>query len=263
MYSLRLTCSPEEIDELSAELWDAGTVGVEEIDAAEHAHLIGVFELRDESLLRRFGRYSPEWNVVPELDWVEESYRAWPPREIGRRLFVAPPWCTEPTPPGRMRIVHNPGQASGTGEHPSTQLALAALENWVRPGDTVVDIGTGSGILSIAALRLGAARVLGVDTDETALYVARENFSLNALEPLLVAGSADNISDRIADITAANISGSVLLSILEHILRITRTGGRVILTGFPEPELPVFQQLFPIAEVSSLAVWRCITAELS
>lgn len=133
----------------------------------------------------------------------------------------------------------------------------------MQPGLTVADIGAGSGILSIAALRLGAGRAICVDTDKNALQVARENFSLNDLAALLVAGSADCIADECTDITVANMNGSVLFSILEDLLRITRGAGRLILTGFPESELPAFEQLFPGAEISAIGDWRCLTISIS
>lgn len=236
---------------------------MQEIDSADKVLLIAAFENRDDSLIPRFSGFSPEWREVMEIDRIEQTHRAWPPRQIGEKLFLAPPWCTDPTPSGRIRIIHNPGQASGTGEHPCTQLALAALETCILPGNIVADIGTGSGILSIAALRLGAARAISVDYDETALHVARENLSLNGLNALLAAGSADCLADQIADIAIANISGTVLLSILDHLLRVTRRDGRLILTGFPEAELRAFQELLPPAEVSMLGGWCCLTIELS
>jgi ribosomal protein L11 methyltransferase len=255
VYSLRLTCSPEQVDDLSAELWAAGTAGVEEIELCDRVLLIAAFEQRDDSLLRFF---QAQWQAEPEVDWIGQTHRAWPPRAIGNRLFLAPPWSADPTPPGRIRMIHNPGLASGTGEHPCTQLALAALENCTQPGSVVADIGTGSGVLSIAALRLGAARAISVDTDEAALHVARENFSLNALAPRLVTGSADCLADQVADMTVANISGTVLFSLLNDLLRITRRV--LILTGFPESELRAFQ--FRDASTSAMGDWRCITVPL-
>ncbi|HTU45602.1 MAG TPA: 50S ribosomal protein L11 methyltransferase [Bryobacteraceae bacterium] len=263
MYSLLLTCTSAEIESISAELWEAGTLGIEELNSSGEIQLVAAFSSQQAGLLERFANYSPRWRLAPPIDWIAETHRAWPARAIGEKLFLAPPWCHDPTPPGRERIVHVPGLACGTGEHPCTQLALLALEKFVRPNTTLIDIGTGSGILTIAALRLGAARAIGLDTDESALATARENFSLNAFEPLLIAGSAECVSDGIADIAIANINGSVLLSIFDELLRITKGNGHLILTGFPELELAPFQQLLPGAEISILAEWCCVTATLS
>lgn len=259
MYSLLLTCTSAEIESISAELWEAGTLGIHEVDSGDQVVLIASFDTA-EHRAQLIECFHAEWRDEPSIDWVEQTRAAWPGREIGEHLFLAPSWCTDPTPPGRERIVHIPGLACGTGEHPCTQLALVALEKFVRPNTTLIDIGTGSGILAIAGLRLGAACAIGLDTDEGALATARENFFLNGLAPALIAGSAECVSDGIADITIANINGTVLLSIFDDLLRITKRNGHLILTGFPEPELASFQQLLPRAEVSTLAKWSCVSA---
>jgi ribosomal protein L11 methyltransferase len=214
-------------------------------------------------LLERFGPYLPEWTSENDTDWLSATQQNWPSRVIGDRLFLAPVWNHDATPSGRLRIVHNPGLACGTGEHPCTQLALAALEKCVTDECRVVDVGAGSGILSIAALRLGAGTVLSIDTDETAFRTARENFHLNDCKPSLVVGSADCIVDNWSDITVANISGTVLMSILHELMGITRANGWLILTGFPEHELTAFEQLFPDADVTAKGEWRCLAVRLS
>ncbi len=264
MYSLRLTCSAEEVDRLSGELWEAGTVGIHELPCADRVQLMAAFEREppEQELAWRFLPYSPQWKRETSVDWVRYTQEAWSARSIGERLFLAPPWSNEVTPHGRERIIHNPGLACGTGEHPCTRLALRVLEKCVGPTSRVIDIGTGSGILAIAALRLGAKAAIGVDVDETALQVARENFLLNDLPPLLIAGSADAISHRSADITAANLNCTVLLPLLDELQRITRVNGRLILTGFTEHELPAFEARIPRATVSEMNQWRCISATL-
>jgi ribosomal protein L11 methyltransferase len=162
-----------------------------------------------------------------------------------------------------LLLVHNPGLACGTGEHPCTQLALIAFEKFISSGCVVMDIGTGSGILAIAALRLGAARAIGIDVDCASLASARKNFELNELTASLVCGSAECIADGCSDVTVANISGTVLLAIWEDLLRITRRPGSLIVTGFTDSESQVFQQLLPQADVFELDEWRCLAAKLS
>ncbi len=166
MYSLHLHCNAEDADLLSAELWEAETAGIQELENGNGAlMLMAGFEKNDarDELLQRFGRFSPAWIHEADTDWVQETQRAWPGQRAGTRLFLAPPWCGEITPPGRERVVHNPGLACGTGDHPCTQLALEALERVVTRACSIADIGTGSGILAIAALRLGAATAFGLD----------------------------------------------------------------------------------------------------
>ncbi len=262
MYSLRLTCNPEDVDLLSAELWEAGTAGIRELDGDSEITLIAGFETnqRRSELLERFAAYQPEWYAEDATDWARVSRDAWQPREVGQRIFLTPSWSEMATTPGRLRLIHNPGLACGTGEHPCTQLALQALENTVTPGCTVVDIGTGSGMLAIASLRLGAQNAIAIDLDYGALAAARENFELNGLCPDLVCGSADCIAPECSDVTVANISGAVLLAIWDDLLRITNRSGLVLLTGFPEVESRMFQAFLPGAQISAIGDWRCVVA---
>jgi ribosomal protein L11 methyltransferase len=265
MHALHLTCKSDEVDELSANLWDAGTEGIEELDRGDSVELVAGFndDARGSELIARFGDFAPEWQQQADIDWVAYTQEMWPPREIGDRLFLAPYWSTAQTPIGRERIIHNPGAASGTGEHACTRLSLAALEEVVWAGARVLDIGTGSGILAIAALRLGAGSAFGVDTDGEALHVARDNFRLNGLEPTLITGNTDCLAAACADVVIANISGTVLLSIFDDLLRITRPDAQIILSGFTENELWRFLHLLPGASVTALNEWRCVSAKLS
>ena len=263
IFSLLLTCPPTAVDQLSAELWEAETLGIQELDSGNETQLIATFDTNQADLVARFANYSAHWRREPQTDWIAETHRVWPARAIGERLFLVPPWSEDPTPRGRLRIVHNPGLASGTGEHPCTQLALCALEKFVDARTRVIDIGAGSGILAITALQLGGASAIAVDTDETALTTARENFSLNHLPAQLIAGSAACLANAAADLIVANINATVLLSILDDLLRITRRPGRLILTGFTESEVAPLQKLLTRVEVSSLSQWRSITATLN
>lgn len=265
MYSLRLTCSPADVDYLSGELWEANTLGIREIENGGTVVLLAGFgnsEHRD-TLLERFSRYAPEWIREDPVDWVHQTRESWPPRKIGERLFLAPSWSSEATPRGRERIVHNPGLACGTGEHPCSQLALLALEERVNDTATVVDVGTGSGMLAIAALRLGAASAIALDVDEAALNVAKENFELNGLPPRIIAGSAECLAARCADIVVANINATVLLSILDDLLRIATPDGCLILTGFPESEAGEFVRALPPAKIFARDEWRCVVFKTS
>jgi ribosomal protein L11 methyltransferase len=264
MYSLRVTCSREIYEIVSADLWEAGTIAICEFENSDTVILIAGFETneRREQLLAQFACYSPEWKAET-TDWITKTKEAWPPREIGLRTFLAPPWSTDPTPPSRVRIIHNPGLACGTGEHPCTQLAIEALERSVRADTRIADIGTGSGLLAITALRLGAASAAALDTDFEALIAARQNFSLNGLSSAVVNGSADCLARAFFDITVANISGTVLLAILDDLRRITKCGGQLILTGFPEAEMPVLRDEVGNPDVSTSEGWCCLTASVS
>ncbi len=185
MYWLRLTCGPEAADRLTGRLWELGTVGIREFDAGGKTALIANFENLDAraDLISQFREYAPEWGPEENRDWVRETQASWPAREVGRRLFLATPWTAEATPLGRERVIHNPGAACGTGEHPCSQLALQALERCVLPKSRVADIGTGSGILAIAARRLGAQKAFGVDPDEASAGDRPTKFWVKCTQP--------------------------------------------------------------------------------
>src|SRR3569833_4457370 len=108
MYSLHLACEADDVDGVSTELWEAGTCGIRELDLADgRVRLIAGFEGNEarESLLRTFSEHSPEWTAEANTDWVAETRRSWPGRRVGSRYFLAPPWCEEPPPPARLRLL--------------------------------------------------------------------------------------------------------------------------------------------------------------
>jgi ribosomal protein L11 methyltransferase len=264
VYSLRLRCKSDEAEALSIQLWEAGTVAISEAYEGDAYVLTAGFEdeISRDLLLQQFASYAPKWRE-DRTDWEAVTRNAWPGRAIGGSLYLAPPWSEEPTPQGRHRLIHNPGQASGTGEHPCTQLALEALERTVFAGCKVLDVGTGSGILAIAAMKLGSGAGVGLDPDEIAVETARENFQLNDFSPLLAVGSADCITDGWSDLTVANISATVLLSIMDELLRVTASNGALILTGFPRSEAAALIGFWPNAESTYLEGWACLTVKLS
>jgi ribosomal protein L11 methyltransferase len=265
MYSLRLTCEADQVDTLSGELWETNTSGIRELSNGESTTLIAFFETNEarDVLLEQFSSFSPHWAHEPDTDWVHETRLSWPGRQVGSQFFLAAPWCEAPTPAGRLRLIHNPGLACGTGEHPCTRLALEALEKTVSPGSVMADVGTGSGILAIAALHLGVAVAVGLDNDESALAAARQNFELNHLPANLVAGSADCLAAGSVDILVANINASVLLALADDLLIVVRPNGILILTGFPDNELETVGTVFPPAEVSHQEGWSCIISRIS
>jgi ribosomal protein L11 methyltransferase len=260
VHSLELCCRADQVDELMAEFSEAGTLGVREMEEADGCvRLIAGFAQADGSeLLHRFVAFRPQWRKEEPTDWVEHTQQQWPGRTVGQRFFICPPWNTEKTPAGRIRLIQNPGVASGTGEHPCTQLAIEALENADVGNARVADVGTGSGILALAARQLGAAEAIGLDPDEEALSTAAENFLLNGQELRLAVGSADALKTGWADITVANISGTVLFAITDDLLRCTRPGGTLVFTGFTEGELRAFERLLPVRRVFESGEWRCI-----
>jgi ribosomal protein L11 methyltransferase len=243
LISLLIECPPEQRDRLIAELWEAGTLGVIETESFVEAFF------DDASAATAFAAWRPRVVEQEDVDWVQATQDSFPPVRIGQRFFLAPPWCADATPDGRFRLVINPGSACGTGYHACTQLCLAAMERWIRPGDRVADIGTGSGILAVAAQQLGASWVAGCDIDPEAIA--------ESIAPLRFTGSADALADQSVDVVVANISAAANQALLADYRRITRPGGRWILSGFEEWAFPG-----QVIETTPLGDWLCYVVQL-
>ena len=142
--------------------------------------------------------YEPQTVSLREEDWATSWQKYYQPIPVGRRIYIVPDWMRgEPVPGGRTPLYLNPGLTFGTGAHATTQLCLELLEEVLNPGDQVLDLGCGSGILAIAALGLGASRAIGVDIDPKAADVAFENAALNGVGPdRLSVYAGDVLSDR-------------------------------------------------------------------
>ena len=195
-----------------------------------------------EEALWYLGRISPlpepQFQIIQEVNWVETWKQHYHPIPIGERLMVVPSWIEE-FPPERIPIRIEPGMAFGTGTHPTTQLCLVAAEKWVRPGQPVIDVGCGSGILSVAALKLGASLALGVDIDEEAMTAAPQNAALNAVAQHLELGlgsvaeiRSGAYSIQKAPLVFANILAPIIIRLLEAGLAdLVEAGGVLVLSG--------------------------------
>lgn len=142
--------------------------------------------------------YEPQTVTLREEDWATSWQKYYAPIPVGKRIYIVPDWLRgQPVPQGRAPLYLNPGLTFGTGSHPTTQLCLELLEEVLQPGDRVLDLGCGSGILAIAALSLGASRATGVDIDPKAADVAFENAALNGVGPdRLSVLAGDVINDK-------------------------------------------------------------------
>ncbi len=207
--------------------------------------------------------------VVGDTNWVSAWRAHAKPVHVGR-LTVHPTWMRPRVGPGQALVRLDAGQAFGSGEHPSTQLCLAALERYVRGGETVLDLGTGSGILAIAAARLGARRVLAIDDDGVAASVARANARANGVLSRVTVRHAQGLS-RVrlrADLIVANLTPEILAGVLPHVGRCLAPGGRFVGSGFGPARA---SEVARLVEASGLRVvgtearrgWRAVHAVLS
>ncbi|MGO9094552.1 MAG: 50S ribosomal protein L11 methyltransferase [Bryobacteraceae bacterium] len=236
MFALHLECSVQEKDRLIAELWQQGTAGIIEEDApGARARLTAFFD--QPIATAELAAWNPRWETVPDRDWIQVSQSQWSPLEVGARFYLVPAWSQAPAPPGRIRLVMNPGQACGTGWHPATQLCLQAMERHVAPGSSLLDLGTGSGILAVAASLLGASPVYACDMDPAAVFATRL--------PKLFLGSARSVRSASLDVVVANINAQALLALAPQLARIRKAASRLILSGFRRPDLERVQAAFP------------------
>ena len=168
---------------------------------------------------------------VADQDWVRATQNQFQPVRVSSRLWVVPTWHAAPDP-AAINLVIDPGLAFGTGTHATTRLCMKWLDTNLRGGESVLDYGCGSGILGIAALKLGAARATGVDIDPLALLAARHNAMQNQVHMAFVAAERD--APEPADIVLANILANPLTLLAPLLARLTRRGGHILLSGVLE-----------------------------
>jgi ribosomal protein L11 methyltransferase len=172
--------------------------------------------------------------TMEDQDWLEGWKQFFSPIEIAPTLAIVPSWIPFDARPGQQVVTLDPGMAFGTGTHGTTYTCLTALTAWLRPGMAVCDVGTGSGILAIAAVKLNAGRVVATDNDDLAVRVACENAAMN--------GVADRIDFRVSDLLAgvdgpfnlliANILAPVILLLIPALPAVLPPGGLFISSGY-------------------------------
>jgi ribosomal protein L11 methyltransferase len=171
---------------------------------------------------------------LSEEDWAHAWKEFFPVLRVSPRLVVCPTWRSYRPRRGEAVIRLDPGMAFGTGQHPTTLMCLRALEELLRPGMDVLDLGTGSGILALAAARLGATSVLALDIDPQAVAAARENVRLNRLASVVQVevGSLDERPRASFNLAMANISAAVIVEMAPALAEVLQPGGVLIVAGF-------------------------------
>lgn len=177
-------------------------------------------------------------STIQEEDWANAWKEHYPVHRIGRRVVIRPPWLTYEPAADDVVVELDPGMAFGTGLHPSTRLSMVGLESVMFPGATVLDVGTGSGILAIAAVKLGAERVDAVDVEPVAVRVAVENAERNGVGSRIDVREGgvgpDSPFNGSYDIVLANIIARILIELADGLAAATRPGGTLMLAGIIE-----------------------------
>lgn len=171
--------------------------------------------------------------TVCEVDWSNAWRAYYKPVRIGRRLLVKPVWEGHNNSEGNVIIELDPGMAFGCGTHPSTIMCLKLLEDFISGGEMVYDVGTGSGILAVAAAKLGAGRVIAIDRDQLAVRVARENVKRNNVEDLVQVTSGNMLEgiNEPANLIVANIIADTIIRLAPRAAHLLLPGGRLIASG--------------------------------
>jgi ribosomal protein L11 methyltransferase len=205
-------------------------------------------------------RYTTE--AVPEQDWVRATQSQFDPIHVAGRLWIVPSWHIAPQADA-INIVLDPGLAFGTGSHPTTHLCLAWLCSHLRSGEKVLDYGCGSGILAIAAKKLGAGKVLGVDIDPQAIVASRQNAGQNGVEADFYLPGA--LPSCAADIVVANILSIPLKMLAPLLAQACRSGGHIALSGIlaeqAEEVGAIYASWFDMAPPVFLENWTLLTGK--
>ncbi len=181
--------------------------------------------------------YRLSYKELDEKDWADAWKAFFRPQKIGRKIVVKPTWCEYRAGPGDIVLELDPGMAFGTGTHPTTALCINFIEDYLNKGDSFLDIGTGSGILMIAAFRLGAGFVCGLDKDPVAIEVAAANLELNGVDSRKFSLRTGNLLSGIEDeydFIAANIFTHIILELLDTLHLSLVKGGIFVCSGIFE-----------------------------
>lgn len=254
---LRLDTHPDEIETLESLMLETGAVAVTMEDNADqpvlepgvgetplwgHTRLTGLYpaDTAMDAVLERFPaallhKANQRVEILEDKDWEREWMQHYQPMPFGRRLWVCPSWL-EPPDPNAVNLLLDPGLAFGTGTHPTTALCLAELDSMALDGCDIVDYGCGSGILAVAALKLGASSALGVDNDPQALVATRDNAQRNSIDPASLHVCLPAAVDHTAwagraEVVIANILAGPLMELADVLLGLLKPGGTLLLSG--------------------------------
>ena len=203
-----------------------------------------------------------------EEDWANNWKKYYKPSKVGEKIVVKPIWEDYEAKDGELVVELDPGMAFGTGEHETTRMCIQALEKHVKKDSTVFDVGCGSGILAIAAAKLGAKLAVGVDLDPVAVESAQENVEINKLDNIeILHGNLIDVIDGKADIVVANIIAEVICILTQDVSRVIKPGGYFITSGIIHERVDMVTAKleecgFEVETINKDGEWNCIIARL-
>ena len=212
---------------------------------------------------------------LPQTNWEESWKENYPPQNVGEKLVVLPYWLADSDTEDRLPVILDPGLTFGTGAHASTQMVMEAMEQLIIPGGNCLDLGSGSGILSIAALRLGAQSAIGVDIDPKAEDIARENAAYNGFAaPAFTALTGNVLTDKKLmqqltanryDLVLVNIVADVIVALAPVLPRLLDNRSKLILSGILDSRLhdvtAALQSAgLQVTQIKAKEDWRCVCA---
>jgi ribosomal protein L11 methyltransferase len=265
----RVEVSSDLAEAVAAHLVELGSPGLIEENTGPQSILVAYFEDAEQvaAVRRSLSALAPEATItvreISEQDWAENWKVHFPPLAIGDKLLLCPPWIS-PAATDRVTIVIDPGMAFGTGHHATTRACLELLEGCDLAGVDVLDVGTGSGVLAIAALRLGARRAVGVDTDPIALEAARDNAGRNGVADRFESALSLEQVAGVFDVATANLQLNTLLELEAAISARVRPDGVLIASGLLRADVEAWRQRYAadwrIGESAGDEQWAAVMA---
>ena len=257
------------LSQIKLYLEDTDTQGIARLEAL-------VEKIRRQDQKGKLGSLEMQMQPMADVDWEESWKENYPPVPVGEKLEVIPYWLADSVQPGRLPVILDPGLTFGTGAHPSTQMVMETMEQLNLSGWNCLDLGSGSGILSIAALRLGAAAAIGVDVDPKAEDIARENAAYNgyrAPEFTALTGNVtqdrelmDQLAQREYDLVLVNIVADVIIGLSPVLPQFLTERSVLICSGILDSRLEDVQNALQkvgltVVQTKAKEDWRCVMAK--
>lgn len=277
---VHIDVTPDEVDEMSSVLFDLGAQGVEERDAGTLAKsssagkvtLVAAFESREEAeqaIAELDDSMSPRYEEIVGDAWRDAWKEHYRPFKIAttadktKRVIIRPPWEKYDAKPGDQVLELEPGRAFGTGLHETTRLVAQALADHVEEldGITLLDVGCGSGVLSLIALCLGASKAVGIDIDPDSIEVTRENATRNNLGERMDASTRTLKTCPVSPVVVANIEARILIPMAEELTAHVAPGGLLLLSGILVPQKDDVVAAYPgmaLLAAPSLGEWTLL-----